>query len=45
MQYIDDNIRELLGPWPTNSPDLNPIENVWSILKKKVYRYNYINKK
>lgn len=23
-------------PWPGNSPDLNPIENCWSVLKKKV---------
>lgn len=27
---------QLLGPWPGNSPDLNPIENCWVMAKKEV---------
>ena len=32
--FIRNRIRIL--NWPTYSPDMNPIENVWGILKKKI---------
>ena len=31
--------------WPGNSPDLNPIENFWSILKRKLAGYKISNKR
>lgn len=33
-----------LLPWPGNSPDLNPIENLWSIVKRRIRSENITTK-
>ena len=30
--------------WPPNSPDLNPIENIWNLTKNQVRKNHYNNK-
>ena len=36
--WFSENGLEILEDWPPNSPDINIIENVWSLLKKRVFQ-------
>jgi len=39
-RWLADQHVEVLGPWPGSSPDLNPIENMWVLMKQKVAQMN-----
>jgi len=36
--FIENQIKVL--PWPSQSPDLNPIENIWSLISKELCSRN-----
>ena len=40
MRWFEEKGIELLQ-WPSNSPDLNPIENIWGWIKAEVKRENH----
>ena len=35
MAYLHDHNVNVI-PWPAVSPDLNPIENVWALMKREL---------
>jgi hypothetical protein len=37
QQFISNEVLEMID-WPSNSPDVNPVDNLWSIIKRLVER-------
>jgi hypothetical protein len=42
-KWLQDHDVQLMS-WPANSPDLNPIENLWGMLKQKLRKTNSSSK-
>lgn len=42
-QYLDEAGIQILD-WPGNSPDLNPIENLWAMLKERMKKHSLTTK-
>ena len=42
-KWLGEQNIDILGPWSGNAPDLNPSENLWSILKRRVDKQKPIN--
>lgn len=44
MAFFENDYVTTLLPWPSYSPDLNPIENLWSIVKRHIGKQEVYNK-
>ena len=42
-EYLANQNQAIL-PWPANSPDINPIENMWAIIKRKIKKNSITTK-
>ena len=43
LEYIRSNFKKVLDFWPPNSPDLSPIEELWSIVEQRLSNYSFNN--
>ena len=43
MEFLENSEIRVL-PWPPSSPDMNPIENLWAIIKAKIRARNAFTK-
>jgi hypothetical protein len=44
QQWTKDNHVDVPKDWPSNSPDLNPIENVWGLMAREIQKLYPRNK-
>ena len=40
LEFCSNNGIKIMN-WPSYSPDLNPIENIWTFMKKKIKRKRF----